>query len=415
MITWNHLRNPQLDTAGTTTIGLEGSMDREQNFGLDSTFSFNLDKHQLKTGLRAVKTRLEAGLSTGNTYDLSRLTPGSIPPAITITEDYTPEEDDLAAGLFIEDDWKVLEKLDFVYGVRADYDNLRENTTKLLPRFAAVYQLNEKWTAKYLFNTGYARPSAEESGLGVEQYTIVVNPAPGYPNYYYTLGASKSENITANDVEVQYHTDKTDLSFTAFQTTLDNFFNYGGGGGPFLMNGIWYRLGTTNTNDITSTGLEIEGREKLNKQFDIYGNFSGLSSVKVNSMNTVVDGQNISLAGGDLVNNDGQMLAYPRVILNLGVNANLAGLIFNLNYRGWTDMWATYVTGQYVELGPQHFVDLNVLYKDAFKVNNLDLSVYAKNLLNNNNAATALPANGGSYTDIGGIATGVQASYKFAL
>jgi hypothetical protein len=75
-------------------------------------------------------------------------------------------------------------------------------------------------------------------------------------------------------------------------------------------------------------------------------------------------------------------------------------------------MWTKFDYG-YSMLGPEHFADLAVLYKNAWHNNGQDITFYSRNIFNNNNARTAMPALGGYYTDIEGRTIGLKIAKKW--
>jgi hypothetical protein len=183
------------------------------------------------------------------------------------------------------------------------------------------------------------------------------------------------------------------------------------GGNPYLYDGQYYRIKTANTNQITSNGAELEGRVKINNWVYVYGGGSVGFETKVDQFKTTIQNQVVNNEGGNLFNADKEMLSYPKYLVTVGANFDIAGLVINLHCRSWAEMWTKYANG-YEKLGPESFVDLNILYKEAFSVKNLECSLYSKNIFNNNNARTAMPALGGYYTDIEGATVGFKLSYK---
>jgi outer membrane receptor protein involved in Fe transport len=64
----------------------------------------------------------------------------------------------------------------------------------------------------------------------------------------------------------------------------------------------------------------------------------------------------------------------------------------------------------YETLGPEHFVDVNFLFADVY-FKTLDISLYAKNLLDNDDSKYTLPFAG--YWPARGRSLGMKLSYTF--
>ncbi|RPJ81486.1 MAG: hypothetical protein EHJ94_04345 [Deltaproteobacteria bacterium] len=64
----------------------------------------------------------------------------------------------------------------------------------------------------------------------------------------------------------------------------------------------------------------------------------------------------------------------------------------------------------YETLGPEHFVDVTFLFKDVY-LKTLDLSVYVKNILDNDDSKYTLPLAG--YWAERGRSLGLKMSYTF--
>lgn len=400
---YNYLTSP-----GQSSVS-EEDLARELDFGGDLLFNWKLANHDIKFGVHAVLSEIFP-IFTYNTLNVENNT-GNIAPSVT------PDSHELALAGYLEDTWRILDNLDLILGIRADSNNLRDTTTAYLPRGAIVWAFSPKITAKYMYNTGYVRPSVNDGYLGATPLKMDVNVGE-----YYQIGATQAEKIAAHDLQFAFHEKDTQASATLYHMQLDNFFNYAG-----LMltgsDGKRYRLANVNTNNLVSEGLELEFRQKLTAKANVYGNYSWVFRSRVDKFEWEAKGFNATLENSAQFTDKKEMTGFPRHSWNLGANAFvLDNLTVNLHYRGWTGMW-TQMTGAaanpdgsvspagYTYLGPQHFVDVNFLYSKAFGLP-LDVNVFARNLLNNADSKIGFGTHGGYWADQG-FSLGARVSYKF--
>ena len=427
LVTDDHMFN-LIGSPGMTTVD-EESLTKEQNVGLDMLFTKNFnDVNNLKFGVRGVMTNLDPIITyQGLTFNTGTLS------LIALPNDY---DKDFAA--FVEDDWKALDKLDIILGIRADNDNLLENKTAYMPRVAGIYSLDNNQTVKYCYNTGYVRPSAGNGYLGqqpekqfdMNQFNHTI-PAGTQMVNYRELGATQAEEIYTHDLQYLFNGKTFNGSIDFYKTTLKNYFDYAGvfatsnPGDPtstpamLSADGLPYRLTTVNANTIVTDGIEIDAKKKLSEKLDIYANLSYLIDAQVDSFVWKIGNYTTTLQGGGLYDNNKNVCAFPFLSYNLGTDVVcMKDITLNLHVRGWNSMYVfasgtNSTNATYEKLGPANFVDLNVCFNNLCANKSLSASVFAKNLLNSDSVKTALVGNGGYWIDEG-ISVGAKLSYKFS-
>jgi outer membrane receptor for ferrienterochelin and colicin len=403
-----HKYNPQL---GDNQIdSFEDNQSKTQGGGLDEMLIKKFqDFDTVKVGLHYVQTTIDPIFSY---YNLTTT-------AGTVTGKVIPRNNDREMAGFIENEWKIIDKLAFIAGVRVDNDTLRDRTTSYLPRAALIYDMTERWTLKYMFNTGNVRPPVLDSYLGgtPPSYDLTSHVT------WYNIGAKNSERILDNEIQALYKQENIDFSATVYQMQLNNYFNYVG---AYLTNdgtetgkitspdGLLYRLTTVNANTITSKGIELDTRSKLTEKASWYANYAYVFSSKVNNFSYTVDNYTTSFLNGAIFDNNRNMCAYPRQIWNLGLNFLLhKDMTLNLNYRGWSMMRtladSTVSPTLYTNLSPSAVIDTAFVY-DSIGGTGWGASLAIKNLLNAKNKI-ALQA-GGYYLDVS-RSVNAKVSYKF--
>ena len=440
LVTDDHMFN-FITSPGMTGVD-EESLSKEQKVGLDMLFDKKFkDVDDLKFGVRGVMTNLDP-LITYNGLNFSSLSSNALNNGglslIALPNDY-----DKDFAVFAENDWKATEKLDIIFGIRADNDNLLENKTAYLPRLAGIYAFDQSSTLKYCYNTGYVRPEAGQGYFGQQPIKIFdMNQEygdPTKPTYitpgtqlrnYNQIGADKAEEIYTHDLDYIYNTKTFSGSIDFYQTIMKNYFNYDGnfetangqidGGSPILgANGLPNRLATVNANTITSVGVEIDAKKKFNGGVEVYGNVSQIFSAQVDSFVWQIGNYTTTLQGNALYDNNKNVCAFPYTTFNAGTDIDLnKNIALNIHLNGFGNGYmlktqtGNPTTCVYETIPFQSFVDVNVLFKDILSNKALTASVFVKNLLNNDKAEVPMVDAGGfNYAE--GISLGAKISYRF--
>lgn len=293
---------------------------------------------------------------------------------------------------FAEDTWQISDKWIAILGARLDYNDFREKALNFLPRFGLIWSASERFTLKYLFNTGYVRPYIEQShGTGGAPYW---NEA--FDTYW--VGAGESEKITSHDVQVLYNHENIHLGATFYYLSYDDFIAWAGIKYQTDPN---YTAYFQNFNPVTSKGIELDFNIRMFDPLNIYGNYS-YTHARLASM--IVDlpvGGTIDVTGQAWVEPGGAFTGVPEHVWNFGLNYNIIeNLHFNAHYRGWNGAWTLETKlPQYKKFGSEHYLDLNLRWKNMFR-SPICLSVYCKDVFNNTgsiqtvSSGPPVPANG---------------------
>jgi outer membrane receptor for ferrienterochelin and colicin len=226
------------------------------------------------------------------------------------------------------------------------------------------------------------------------------------------VGVDKSEEVKSHDIQLIYTTKNLQTSINGYYTRFKNAFSFL----PLYFddadgnkNLLWY----VNANNITTSGLELEVRHQLHKMITWYGNYSRVLRSKIDTLEGSAYGVDYSFEDQYLFADNRTLLHFPHQMWNAGLDLRFAyNITANLHYRGWH-----WMTGQnpdnpatYETLGPEHFVDLTLVFADV-AVKTLDISVYVKNILDNDDAKYTLAMAG--YWPARGRSMGLKLNYTF--
>ncbi len=408
----------------------ESYASKETAIGFELMFKTLLfERHNLLSGIKFVQTEIDPVYQ----YDISDLdtTPWIAPPDENHNILVIPDDEDENYAAYIEDDWQVLDNLNLILGLRVDRNTLREKSTKVLPRAGVIWGINSEWTAKYLFNTGYVRPPVAKSFLG--QYPVITEfdwITWTFVDFAQT-GVQESEEVKTHDLQLSYNTQDTQASLTGYRVVVDNAFN-----GLLTTQKIdpthGFLVFYANADEIISHGIEFDFRQKVNDMFDWYGNYSYVCNAKLDNFENIVHDAKYEITPGDVkytdleitfekshfVTDDGTITQIPHKTWNLGMDflfkdsLSAKTVILNLHYRGWDEMWGENpgMPDTYEKLDSEHYVDVNFLLED-FLINRFDVSVYVKNLFDNDSWNNTLPWYG--YWPDRGQSFGFKVSYIF--
>jgi iron complex outermembrane receptor protein len=360
---------PNSDT--NLTAGAADQEYKENGIGADvvlrKTFA---EQHHVQLGARADIT--DVGLNTTGLFnpatDLSAANP---PTGKTTPLAYyflTPSGTDHDYAAYLEDQWDITKKLDVILGARVDADDMRENSTKIVPRFGIIYALTESLTAKYLYNSGYFRPAINQSQRLPSNNTALVR------------NASKSINTYSQDLQLMYNTKEIHSSLTFYIQTLDNYIinvsNKNRAGVAFTPA---IAGGYANIGDVQTEGVELEASKKVAKKLEVYGNYAYSVAKLINvdpSLAAVVDP-----IFTDIGNQ--QLLAFPQYQYNLGINWDfMKDDNLNLHVRGNGSAEIQLDKVNNITLDGESYLDAAVLFEKIANTS-LDLTVFCTNLLDN--------------------------------
>jgi outer membrane receptor protein involved in Fe transport len=354
------------------TRWIEDQSREELAFGgeVTATRSFNTG-HELLFGSKYVHTI--AGPNRGFRFDTGTnlpTNPASGEEQVPVID--IPSGNDNNAGLYAEDRFTFNGgKTNVFGGLRADYNDWREDRIVVLPRGGIIHSLSDKLTAKYVFNTGYLRPNAAYAKSGGKFYR---SPSKTIETVNVV---NRSEQVRSHDLQVSFANGRNHLVGTVFYVGVDDYISWE----------TKLDLGYRDMGSAYSYGAEIEGRYLLTDALAVTGNYS-LARGYLHSIPTGVDRTGVTqLLDGALTNANREWLNYPTHTWNVGADFGLSGRqSVNLNVRGWNTMhivepFTAANASAYGSLSGQAYVDANYLAKDIFIRG--DLRLFAMNLLNN--------------------------------
>jgi outer membrane receptor protein involved in Fe transport len=358
------------------------------------------DTNTLKVGVKVVRTKI------GPNRD-ARLDPRSNTPIATGSDTdtngntfsyelpyYGVEPGIDHVGAVYAEDTQIFGNTTVFAGARAEANDYRESGVVFLPRAGVIQKITPRVTGKYIYNTGYLRPSAVYSNT--VGYIVDRARAGAFP----IQKVDVSERVKSHDLQLAYNTSKTYLAATLFHMSVENFTSWDANNNP---------QGYKKMGDAYTKGIELEARQKINSDLQIYGNASYAKGHISNS-----DHQ------GALSDKRDRTLNYPMYIANLGTNyAFNEKHSMNVNIFAWHDM--RYMKGnderpsgdnstQYGTLGPEAYIDTNYLVKDFF-AKDLDFNLFILNLTDNQDRI-GMVTNNGTYRPQG-RSIGARFNYEF--
>lgn len=281
-------------------------------------------------------------------------------------------------AVFSEATYSGIEQLNLTAGARWEKNSGRTQTENVLPRFAAIYNLDPQWFLKYAYNTGVVRFGANFS----RQPEMVVQPGLGSFWRVHQVSPQKSKS---HDLQLSYRSDKTSGAITLYKQQVTNVPAYIGTAGPVIgqINGLPLYYGTMGFANFESYGVELEMKHAVTDRLALNGNAAYQHGRWDNRYP-------FGAAGGfDIVNNTHlsnyslEPVAVPTYTWNLGVDYDVTPeLLFNLQYRGNAHTHVKTQTNPsgFETWGPMHYVDINLNYA---KSKSLAFSLYIKNLFDN--------------------------------
>jgi outer membrane receptor protein involved in Fe transport len=363
--------NPDDRALPLDTRWIEDQSREELAVGGEATATQQLSRgHALRFGGKYVHTL--AGPNRGFRFDTATNLP-TIPgpgeqqvPVIDI-----PSGRDNSVAAYVEDRLTLNDgRTDIFAGVRADYNDWRENRTVVLPRAGVIHTLSDTVTAKYVFNTGHLRPNAAYSKSGGKFYR---SPSKTIEEVNVV---DRSERVRSHDVQLTLSSGRSHLIGTVFSMAVDNFISWE----------TKLDLGYRNMGRAYSRGIEVEGRWFVSDALALNGNYS-LARGRLRAIPTGMDINGVSQRlDGAVTDADRAWLNYPAHTWNIGADFIRGRHSLNANVRGWHRMrivapFTAANAGAYDTLPGEVYVDTAHVARDVLR--GLDVRVAGTNLLNN--------------------------------
>jgi len=380
---------------------------------VDGTLSDGSDSSHTENGVNAILTyqgltdhRLKAGVQWQR-RDFNGKINKSPPNAPFFV---TPVGIENATGIFIEDEYSGIEDWRFTLGMRYQRNDFRQAGSDLLWRGAAIWLFDDRWTFKYMFNSGVVRATLTRSRGTLQNPLVIGNAAE--------VGPKNPQLAFSHDLQALYSDGKTRASITLFKQDVNQFIARIQ---PFLTgtslpDGTPIRVREANLGNLEAYGLELEGEHQLNDNWLLYGNYAWA----VNNVNKTtgpvpgLPGATFDLVeGGTFFTNGGRTTGVPEHIWNLGFDWSFAPkLHINVHYRGWSGNWGKVATSpaRFDSYGPEHYIDLNLRCRYCY-TKRVEMQAYIKNLLNNRSPLPSA-AHGGDIRGFG-REVGVSIAYRF--
>lgn len=373
--------------AGGNRDHMQDQSNEERAFGAEVTGKISItEANQATVGLKA--TRVRVGPNRDARFNITENIPSSLEyPHIGVESGY---DNTLAA--YGEDIWNFNESRTTLFaGARVEYNDFREEGTIFLPRGGLIQSLGERWTTKYVFNSGYLRPNAVYSKTA----GIIVDENRG-PNQDF-LVVEESEQVANHEIQLYWESGAHRIGANAFYMQIDNYISFDANNVP---------QGYKNLGDASSVGLELEATMHFRNAIEFYANYSFVQAELENSAHQ-----------GALTDNDNQTLNYPEHMFNLG-GTWLFGRrhSLNINLNGWRCMHIVLplnsagTAGQFDHLEGENYVDVSLDFRRVL-ASPVNLTIFGTNLFNNTDAIGMIVNNGLWYPR--GRNVGMDFSYEW--
>lgn len=340
--------------------------EKASGFGIEAILNYRSDNYSLKLGVLADEKDfryLERRLRNGNISEFNHIT------------NFT----DRNKAVFLEGIYTGIENWRFTAGIRYDDKSPRDDESAILPRVAAVWLIDDRWTAKYIFNTGNVRPTGVQK-RGPDG--IAFRPQ----NNRWVKGAEKAQEVESHEFQITYRNEKFEVNLNLFSTEIkDIILNLQRG--SFTFNGINnVQLWDTNVAAFNTIGVELEFNARVGSRGITYGNYA-YTDAEYDSRDILFQGQKLLDLIDDttFVTNDLTPTGTPAHTWNLGIDWTFTSEIkLNLHYRGWDGIWSKSSTAPatYRRWGPEHFFDANLSWQ-SISEKQWSISMYAKNIFQN--------------------------------
>ncbi|MDX1905058.1 MAG: TonB-dependent receptor [Thermonemataceae bacterium] len=255
--------------------------DREHYTGVIPDDSLSIEEHLLQPPYGTSYTQtLQAGGQLNHSFNILKSK-----NILTLGTEYTQESifDEIKAyqylidqkveniGIFLQNDWEILPKLNLLYGIRADKHNTLPNWN-FSPRASLLYKLGQQTQIRASYGEGFKAPQAFDTDLHIAFAGGGVSRVRLAPN----LTQERSQSFSAS---INY--DKANEYFVAgftlelFRTSLKDAF-YTENIGEDAFGEI---LEKKNGRNATVQGLTIELRANFRRKLQIESGFTLQSSL----------------------------------------------------------------------------------------------------------------------------------------
>ena len=278
-------------------------------------------------------------------------------------------------AVFTEGEYSAINNLILILGMRWESNQGRVKTQNLLPRFSAIYNVSQRLSVKYAYNTGYVRFGTSFSDAYI----------PGPPGKYYTKNIADPQESRSHDLQLNYRNNTLYASATIFLNKISSIPAYVGKLGPEIgrYNGLPVYYGILGVGNFNTFGFELDSKFIFSNRLNVYGNFS-YQHGRWEKRYPFDDPGKFDLV--EHTNNSTTELeptVVPTYIWNLGMNYSLLKTLqFSIHYNGWSRAHVVIKTNPkgFETVYLQNYVDVNINYIHR---NWLKFSIYSKNIFDN--------------------------------
>ncbi|MGJ8651181.1 MAG: TonB-dependent receptor plug domain-containing protein [Opitutaceae bacterium] len=278
------------------------------------------------------------------------------------------DKDTSGIGFYIDDQYKVNDKLELVAGLRVDHNTLVEKQAYPSGRAAVIYHATDHWTSKVMLNKSTRMPSPLAA---LNQIWGLDAPSPPVWAGSSPIADKPEELVTLEWGNIVYF-EKTRVALNLYYQQLDNFITWGS---PH-----------SNVGDYDGWGIELSLNQEVTKDISFWGNVSYINSTFETSESFDLAANNTD--AHQAIDDSGRLIGAPQLTINAGIDSRLSDhILFSTQVRYFT-MQPTETTNDggatfaFEETSDQFYVDASLLFEDVFR-KGLDIRVSAKNLLDN--------------------------------
>ena len=242
--------------------GVASDVDKTSSVaGLQSDFSYQLnEKNTLRSGF-ALTDELVKNYNRNSVFTINGAGEQDSHDAMTLTD--TSSKRAQAYGIYLQNEWKALQKLTINYGGRFDVSHSYINASQLSPRIGAVYDLSNDTK----LHAGYSRyfttaPNELLSNSQLAQYQGTTN-APNNLNN----SAVKPERTNYYDIGVTHKlTERANIGLDAYYKDIRNVLDEGQFSQSYIFTPFNYERGK-------AYGVELTG-DYRHENFSSYINLA---------------------------------------------------------------------------------------------------------------------------------------------